>query len=183
MHICGNHFHYCATSLFKWNSGRHKTQLQKIQKQSYTGFRKLVCIQTRRTSEEAFCFAVQLCRKCMLKEHSECQLHFCILTCTVHCLLSPHIRKYCCRDTKHNNLQWNVYRLYALYACQWLCCSFKMWTVKGGKELAVIKGRGIGVRLCVFFADNTRVASAQEKAVLVSAFYSDHVLFQWINIF
>jgi len=43
----------------------------------------------------------------------------------------------------------------------------KMWTVKGGKELAVIKGRGIGVRLCVFFSDNTRVASAQEKAVLI----------------
>jgi len=77
----------------------------------------------------------------------------------------------------------NVYRLYTLYACQWLCCSFKMWTVKGGKELAVIKGRGIGVRLCVFFSDNTRVASAQEKAVLVSAFYSDRVLFHELTFF
>ena len=43
-----------------------------------------------------------------------------------------------------------------------------MWSVNDGKELAVISGRGIGVRLCVFFADNVRVASAQEKAVLVS---------------
>ena len=43
-----------------------------------------------------------------------------------------------------------------------------MWSVSDGKELAVVSGRGIGVRLCVFFADNVRVASAQEKAVLVS---------------
>ena len=47
-----------------------------------------------------------------------------------------------------------------------------MWSVSDGKELAVVSGRGIGVRLCVFFADNVRVASAQEKAVLVSV----HVL-------
>ena len=45
-----------------------------------------------------------------------------------------------------------------------------MWSVSDGKELAVVSGRGIGVRLCVFFADNVRVASAQEKAVLVSVF-------------
>lgn len=50
-----------------------------------------------------------------------------------------------------------------------------MWSVNDGKELAVISGRGIGVRLCVFFADNVRVASAQEKAVLVSVpFWNDH---------
>ena len=47
-----------------------------------------------------------------------------------------------------------------------------MWSVRDGKELAVVSGRGIGVRLCVFFTDNVRVASAQEKAVLVSV----HVL-------
>ena len=47
-----------------------------------------------------------------------------------------------------------------------------MWSASDGKELAVVSGRGIGVRLCVFFADNVRVASSQEKAVLVSV----HVL-------
>ena len=40
--------------------------------------------------------------------------------------------------------------------------------MKDGRELAVISGRGIGVRLCVFFKDSVKVASAQENGVLVS---------------
>ena len=41
--------------------------------------------------------------------------------------------------------------------------------MKDGRELAVISGRGIGVRPCVFFKDSVKVASAQENGVLVSA--------------
>ena len=40
--------------------------------------------------------------------------------------------------------------------------------MKDGRELAVVSGRGIGVRLCVFFKDSVKVASAQENGVLVS---------------
>ena len=52
--------------------------------------------------------------------------------------------------------------------------------MKDGRELAVISGRGIGVRLCVFFKDSVKVASAQENGVLVSG---PHVIVDHIMLY
>ncbi len=42
------------------------------------------------------------------------------------------------------------------------------WNVKDGHEISSSSGRGLGVRPCVFFSDNVRVASAADNEVLVS---------------
>ena len=42
------------------------------------------------------------------------------------------------------------------------------WRVKTGDSLAVIDGSGLGVKPVIFFHDSIRLASAQEKGVLVS---------------
>ena len=42
------------------------------------------------------------------------------------------------------------------------------WRVKTGDSLAVINGSGLGVKPVIFFHDSIRLASAQEKGVLVS---------------
>ena len=47
MHVCGNHFWYCATLPLQ-------TKLQKIRKRSCTSFHKFMCVRTQRSSEEAF---------------------------------------------------------------------------------------------------------------------------------
>ncbi|XP_064383959.1 apoptotic protease-activating factor 1-like isoform X2 [Halichondria panicea] len=43
----------------------------------------------------------------------------------------------------------------------------KAWNVKDGHEISSSSGRGLGVRPCVFFSDNVRVASAADNEVLV----------------
>lgn len=49
-------------------------------------------------------------------------------------------------------------------------CCYQMWKTGDGCHIAEVNGRGIGVRPMIFFKDNKRVASAQESAVLVSAY-------------
>ena len=49
-----------------------------------------------------------------------------------------------------------------------VCVFLQTWHVKTGDSLAVINGSGLGVKPVMFFHDSIRLASAQEKGVLVS---------------
>ncbi len=55
--------------------------------------------------------------------------------------------------------------LYTLYAYHPFP---QAWNVKDGHEISSSSGRGLGVRPCVFFSDNVRVASAADDGVLVN---------------
>jgi len=54
--ICENHFCYYFALLLQTRLRKTQKQLQKIHKRSCTAFWKLMCVQTQRSSEEAFHF-------------------------------------------------------------------------------------------------------------------------------
>ena len=60
-----------------------------------------------------------------------------------------------------------IVEIFITYTCVLVS---QTWSVKSGDSLAVISGSGLGVKPVMFFQDSYKLASAQEKGVLVCFF-------------